>query len=107
MFGMKAKTVVSLFAAVTLFGGSMAMAGGAKTYQVTGPVLSINESTIVIEKEKGKNERWEVARDSASKVPADLKVGDKVTIKYQMMATEVKVKAKGTGAETSGAQKKE
>lgn len=105
--GMKAKTTFSLLAAVSLLGGASAFAGDAKTYQVTGPVISMNDSMIVVEKEMGKNERWEVARNSSSKVPADIKVGDKVTIKYQMVATEVRVKSKGSTADTSGAQKKE
>jgi len=41
--------------------------------------------------QKGKD-RWEIARDPSSKVPANLKVGDKVTIEYRMTATSVEVK---------------
>ncbi len=45
--------------------------------------------------QKGKD-RWEIDRDAASKIPADLKVGDKVTITYTMTAKEVEMKpAKG------------
>ena len=42
--------------------------------------------------QKGKD-RWEIARDSNTKVTGDLKVGAKVTITYTMTATEVEVKA--------------
>jgi hypothetical protein len=67
-----------------------AFAATAKTYQVTGPVLEVNSDMIVVQKGK---DRWEIARDGSTKVPADLKVGDKVTIEYRMHATSVEVKA--------------
>lgn len=99
---MKTNVLFSLTAAASIALSSAALAGSAKTYQVTGPVLEINDSMIVVEKSKGKNERWEIARDSSSKVPSDLKVGDKVTITYTMTATEVEAKEA-----KAGAQKKE
>ena len=34
---------------------------GAKTYQVTGPVLEVNDSMITVQKGK---DRWELDRDS-------------------------------------------
>ena len=67
-----------------------AFAAGAKDYQVTGPVVEISADKIVVMKGK---DRWEISRDAASKVPADVKVGDKVTIYYRMTATEVESKA--------------
>jgi len=45
---------------------------------------------IVVQKGK---ERWEVARDSGTKVTGDLKVGANVTIQYRMTAASVDVKA--------------
>jgi len=69
---------------------SLAFAGSLKTYQVTGPVLEVKDDVIVVEKGK---EKWEIARDKATKVTGDLKVGAKVTIQYQMKATEIEVKA--------------
>jgi ribosomal protein S1 len=89
---MKIKTAFSLLAVASLGLSSVAL-GGVKDYQVTGPILEINDSMIVVEKSKGKNERWEIARDSNTKAPADLKVGDKVTIHYTMTATNVEAKA--------------
>jgi hypothetical protein len=68
---------------------SMAQAAGPKTYQVTGPVLEMNDSMVAVQKGK---DRWEIARDSNTKVTGDLKVGAKVTITYTMSATEVEVK---------------
>lgn len=60
-----------------------------KTYQVTGPVLEVRPDAIVVQKG---TEKWEIARDASSKVPADVKVGTKVTITYRMTATDVEVK---------------
>jgi hypothetical protein len=93
---MKMKSALSLLAAASLALSSAAFAAGAKTYQVTGPVLEVTETMIVIEK-GAKKERWEINRDANTKVTGDLKVGEKVTITYTMSATEVEVKA-GKGA---------
>jgi hypothetical protein len=89
-FMMKSITLFSIVAAGSLALSSMASAAGTKTYQVTGPVLEMNDSMIAVQKGK---ERWEIARDSSTKVTGDLKVGAKVTITYTMSATEVEVKA--------------
>src|SRR5437016_12346644 len=92
---MKIKTF-SLIAAASLALSGMAFAG-AKTYQVTGPVLEVNDSMIVVQKGK---ERWELDRNSDTKVNGDVKVGDKVTVSYTMTAKHVEVKAgKGTKKE--------
>ncbi|MDQ2869232.1 MAG: hypothetical protein M3S32_00715 [Acidobacteriota bacterium] len=79
-------------AAVVLTGvlaAGTALAAKPDAYQVTGPVVEVNSSVIVVMKGK---ERFEVARDTSTKMPADVKVGDKVTIHYRMMATEVESK---------------
>jgi hypothetical protein len=72
-----------------LFVASFAFAA-INTYQVTGPVLELTKDKVVVQKGKDK---WEIALDAATKVPADLKVGSKVTIQYQMKATSIEVKA--------------
>ena len=61
----------------------------AKTYQVTGPVLELTDSTIVVQKGE---EKWQVARDAGTKVAGELKVGAKVTIQYRCVATDIEVK---------------
>ena len=76
-----------------LLGTPTLQAAGVKTYQVTGPVLEVTPGMIVVQKGK---DRWEIARDPNTKVAGDLKVGDKVTITYRMVAEQVEVKeAKG------------
>lgn len=64
-------------------------AADVKVYQVTGPVLEVTPTSITVQKG---DDKWQIARDKHSKVPADVKVGSKVTIYYQMIATEVEVK---------------
>ena len=81
---------VILTAVLCLAMVSLAFAGSLKTYQVTGPVLEVKDDVIVVQKGK---EKWEIARDKTTKVTGDLKVGAKVTIQYQMKATEIEVQA--------------
>jgi hypothetical protein len=75
---------------------STALAGPqAKTYQVTGPVLEVTDTAIVVQKGE---DRWQVARDAGTKINGDLKVGAKVTIQYRMVATDVEVKTEKPAA---------
>ena len=64
----------------------------AMAYQVTGPVLEVTDSKIVVQKGK---EKWEMARDAGTKVTGDVKVGDKVTVEYKMTATNIESKGGG------------
>jgi hypothetical protein len=66
-----------------------ARAEATKTYQVTGPVLEVTDSTITVQKGK---EKWQLARDKETKGGTDVKVGDKVTIEYTMTAKTVEMK---------------
>lgn len=61
-----------------------------KAYQVTGPVLEVNEKSITVQKGKDK---WVLARTPET-TGADVKVGDKVTIEYSMTAKSIEVKGK-------------
>jgi hypothetical protein len=67
-----------------------AFAASPSSYQVTGPITEVTDSMITVMKGK---EKFEVARDSSTKVTGDLKVGEKVTIMYTMTAKEIEVKA--------------
>jgi hypothetical protein len=83
----------SRFFAILLVAGLLFAAAAwgmtAKTYQVTGPVLEVTNDMIAVQKGK---DRWEIARDPSTKVTGNLKVGDKVTIEYRMIATSVEIK---------------
>ena len=88
---MKIKTTTALALAGALFLAIPALAGPqAKTYQVTGPVLEVTDTMIVVQKG---DDKWQVARDKGTKVAGDLKVGSKVTIQYRCVATDIEVKA--------------
>jgi hypothetical protein len=65
-------------------------AAEVKTYQVTGPVVEVTASSITVQKG---NEKWEIARTKDTKISAEPKVGEKVTISYRMIAADVEVKA--------------
>ena len=86
---MKRTAIVA--AVVAIIVAAAAFAGSVKTYQVTGPVLEIKDTMIVVQKGKDK---WEIAKDANTKVKGDLKVGAKVTVQYEMKATDIEVKAK-------------
>jgi hypothetical protein len=79
-----------LFVAFTF---SLAIASSAMaddhTYQVTGPIVAVTDTTITVMKGADK---WTVSRDANTKVTGDLKVGTKVTIKYHMTADTVVTK---------------
>jgi ribosomal 50S subunit-recycling heat shock protein len=87
------RTLLSLIAAGSVALGGGAFAASPSTYQVTGPVTAVDDSMITVMKGK---EKFEIARDSNTKVTGDLKVGEKVTITYTMTAKEVEVKAAKT-----------
>jgi hypothetical protein len=86
---------LSQFCATALFGSFLLaacslQASDVKGYQVTGPVLEVTPTKIVVQKG---DDKWEIARTDQTKVTGDLKVGAKVTIYYSMTADEVEVKA--------------
>ena len=87
---MNKKTLFSLVAAASVALSATGQAASPDSYQVTGPIVEVSDSKIVVMKGK---EKFEVARDSSTKVTGDLKVGDKVTIHYTMTAKEIEVKA--------------
>ena len=75
---------------LTVIAATMFLATTAYAYQVTGPVLEVTDTKIVVEKDK---EKWEVARDKDTKGAKDIKKGDRVTIQYRMTATSIESKS--------------
>ena len=98
---MKKLLLVAVIIVAVGFSAAVVLAASAKSYQVTGPVVEVNNDMIVVMKGK---DRWEIARDASSKIPADVKAGDKVTIHYKMIVTEVE--SKGAAKPEAGKKKK-
>ena len=59
-----------------------------RTYQVTGPVLNIQDDIITVQKGE---EKWEVLKTADTQVAGRLDVGSKVKIEYRMVATKITV----------------
>jgi hypothetical protein len=66
------------------------LAFAADKYQVTGPVVEVSDTKLVVEG-RGK-ERHEFVRSADTKVTGEIKVGSKVTVQYVMTAATVEVK---------------
>lgn len=71
------------------------------TFQVTGDVTAVDDTSITVMKGK---ERFHIARDKDTKVTGDLKVGAKVTVKYQMYAVSAEVKGEKPAGEKPAAK---
>ena len=56
-----------------------------KTYQFTGVVKTAQGDTFTVQ--KSADETWEFTKDAATK--GTVKVGDRVTVHYRMIATEI------------------
>ncbi|HEY8747243.1 MAG TPA: hypothetical protein VIM11_04665 [Tepidisphaeraceae bacterium] len=80
-----ALTVLSL----CLLQPESAFARQPKKYQVTGKVLEVTADFIAVDKD---GDRWEIGRDASTKITGTPKVGNKVTIEYQMSASKVDAK---------------
>jgi len=87
---MKKLLLALIIAPLCAFAADKPAGPKADSYQVTGPIVELTDTKIVVMKA---TERFEVARNADTKVTGDLKVGAKVTIKYVMTATTVDVKA--------------
>jgi len=76
-------------AVVALVLATPAHSAESKTYQVTGPVVDTTADSITVLKGK---DNWQIAKDAGTKISGDPKKGDKVTIYYRMIATEIETK---------------
>ncbi len=72
-----------------LFLATVLAAAPALAYQVTGPVVEVTDTKIVVEKGK---EKWEIARTPGTVVKGEIKKGSKVTVEYTMSAIKIEAK---------------
>ena len=80
---------LAILAAAALVAGILGYAAGAKSYQVTGPVMEVSADSVTVQKGK---EMWQIAVPKGTKGAEGLKKGDKVTVYYSMTATEIENK---------------
>lgn len=74
------------------------VAGGyaaAKSYQFTGTVKAADTGSLTVEKSAKETWQFEVGKDVKG---GTAKVGDKVTVYYKMVATEIEAKPATTAA---------
>jgi hypothetical protein len=83
---MRKITVVLVILVAILTVGAYA---AAKSYQFTGVVKTVQGDTFTVQ--KSASETWEFSKDASTK--GTVKVGDKVTVHYKMIATEVEASA--------------
>ncbi len=83
----KITAYLTLVALALTIAAANVSAADAKSYQVTGPVLEVHDTYIVVQKG---DDKWQIECDKATQ--GSIKVGDKVTVKYQMIAQKVATK---------------
>jgi len=67
----------------------------AKSYQITGVVKAVDGGTLTVEKSAKETWQFELTKDTKGGAP---KVGDKVTVYYKMVTTEIEQKPATTAA---------
>ena len=78
--------LIVLLATLTL---SIAGFAAVRSYQFTGTVKTVEGDSFTVE--KSATETWSFSTDAATK--GKPKVGDKVTVHYKMIATEIEASA--------------
>ncbi len=96
---MKAIRVILAVAVLVVF-SAPAYAVDLKTdsFQVTGTVSAVDDTSITVMKGK---ERFHITKDAATKVTGDAKVGAKVTVHYKMYAVDIEAKTDAKAAKST------
>jgi hypothetical protein len=81
--------ITLILAIALLIGFAVGVNAADKTYQFTGVVKSNDGGMLTVE--KNAKETWTFSSDKETKGTA--KVGDRVTVYYKMVATEIEAKA--------------
>ncbi len=81
------KITAVLFILVVLL--TISAYAATKTYQFTGVVKTVQGDTFTVQ--KSPSETWEFSKDASTK--GTIKVGDKVTVHYKMIATDIEASA--------------
>jgi phosphate-selective porin len=89
---------------IAVFAATMLLSSAAYAYQVTGPVLEVTDTKIVVDKN---GEKHEIARNKDTKGDKNIKKGDRVTVEYNMIATKIESKAATKDDKAKDAKKEE
>ena len=76
--------VAALLAVAFVAGGYAA----TKSYQFTGVVKAVTGDSLTVEKSAKETWQFELAKDTKGGAP---KVGDRVTVSYKMVTTEIEI----------------
>lgn len=85
---MKYARIVVCVVAIVVAGFLAAASAAVKTYQFTGVVKTVEATTFTVEKSAKETWTFEKAADTKGSP----KVGDKVTVQYKMVATDIESK---------------
>ena len=94
---------VLLFIFVIFMMTAVAYAAQDGIRKATGELVKITAESIVIKKGKGE---MVITRNASTNVAGNLKVGEKVTVEYQMIATSVALKDTKTSKTKKTTKKK-
>jgi hypothetical protein len=83
---MKRVALTALLIALAFVAGGYA---AAKSYQFTGTVKAVDATSLTVEKSAKETWQFDLPKDVKGAAP---KVGDKVTVYYKMVATEIEGK---------------
>ena len=86
---------------VLLLGAGMFAA--VKNYQFTGVVKAVDGETLTVEKSATEVWQFERAKDTKGASP---KVGDRVTVSYKMVTTDIEAKPAAVAAKSAAPAKK-
>jgi len=89
--------IILILGLVLLIGFAVGASAAGKSYQFTGVVKSIDSGMLTVE--KSAKETWTFSTDKDTKGTA--KVGDRVTVYYKMVATEIETKPATTKPATT------
>ncbi len=83
---MKRVALIGLLLVLAFVVGTYA---AAKNYQFSGTVKAVDATTLTVEKSAKETWQFDLPKDVKGGAP---KVGDKVTVYYKMVATEIEAK---------------
>ena len=89
---MSRRAIWIVIVAAVILGFAAGTFGAAKSYQFTGTVKTVQGNTFTVE--KNAKETWSFSTDASTK--GTPKVGERVTVFYKMIATEIESKGAAT-----------